>query len=200
MTRVVKNPSGYRSKGRNGVEKAHCFGVYAKQHGWTGKYHLDENTGIVYLFARRGEHETIEIWWTREGKALPRPDLPVYTLGGERIKLLNVSAAAAIAAKSEDDAAERRAATKRVKPKAQRQQGDIIKTTKFVEMDDTELERLLYGRRLRWVNSISGEIEEAIVSGNKIKPKVIRNGHDRVDFLCDEGFRSAYLDQIVSVR
>ena len=227
MTRVVKNPSGYRSKGRDGVEKAQCFGVYAKQHGWTGKYHLDEDTGIVYLFARRGENETIEIWWTREGKALPRPDLPVYTLAGERIKVLNVSAIAAIAAKTPDENRLRKAVKKQkrqlgVGDDKQMTAEDIAALRVSLPFDhessDDELKDVLIGRTITWVNRMSGDTETAEISTDPKHFHVRRNGHDYIDFVRPipqrvlanfgkshmesdtYGFRSVYLDSIVGVE
>jgi hypothetical protein len=201
MARVINNPSGFHSRGRTAREKAAHFGAFAKEHGWTGKWSEDEESGILHLFARRGENETIDIWWIIANGAAHPDMLPIYTLSGEKIKCRNVSAAAAHAAKSEDDANERRAAARRAKPKKHAEhEHKVVKTTKYLEMHDDELERLVLGRKIKWVNSLSGDVEEAVVGGSKIKPRVIRNGHDRLDFLCDEGFRSAYLDQIVSIR
>lgn len=199
MPRVIHNPSGFHSRGRSAREKAAHFGAYVKEHGWTGKWSEDEDTGLLHLFARRGENETIDIWWIIENGAAHPDMLPIYTLSGEKIKCRNVSAAAAMAAKSEDDANERRAAARRTKPKTHKAH-KVVKTTKYLQMRDDELEKLVLGRKIKWVNSISGDLEEAVVGGIKIKPRVVRNGHARLDFLCDEGFRSVYLDQIVSVR
>lgn len=202
MGRIVKNPSGYRSKGRNGVEKAQQFGLHCKEHDWSGKYTLDEATGIVYLFARRGEQETIEIWWSEAGKALP-DKLPVYTLVGERIKLRNVSAAAVRVA-SEPDVDRLRKATR----KARRAAGEPVAVEgsyDFTDMTDDEIEHSLLGRTITWINSLSGQMDSAQVLGRKTL-RVTRDGGEeskpvkaQVHFTDHSGFHAVYLDNIVSV-
>ncbi|QHB37469.1 hypothetical protein SEA_LEOPARD_63 [Mycobacterium phage Leopard] len=215
MARVVKNPSGYRSKGRNGVEKAQQFGLYAKSHGWSGKYHLED--GIVYLFARRGESETIEIWWSEAGKALPE-QLPIYTLAGEKIKLRNVSAAAVRVA-NEPDMSRLRKATRKARrqlenaaPVPEEIDDYIASMTGTLPFDhestDAEIKAALKGRTITWVNRRTGQLDSAIVSDNPKQFKVVRKNKPYVDFVYPVqrtnvietyGFRSVYLDSIVSV-
>lgn len=205
MTRVVKNPSGYRSKGRNGAEKAQQFGLHCKEHDWSGKYHLDEATGIVYLFARRGESETIEIWWSEKGKALP-DKLPVYTLAGERIKLRNVSAAAVKVA-SEPDTSRLTKATRKQRRQLGADAGPVVVqgSYDFSDMTDDEVEQALLGRRITWINSISGQADTAMVEGRKTLRVTRDSGDDtkavkaQVHFTDTSGFHAVYLDNIVSV-
>lgn len=210
---VVKNPSGYRSSGRNAAEKAQQFALHAKAHGWSGKWTLDEESRILHLFARRGESETIEIWWHESGKACPDM-LPVYTLAGERIKLRNVSAAAVRVA-GEPDVQRLKKATKRARRKLTALTGEkpaeevvpIKGQYDFSGMTDEDIFDALAGRTIAWVNSISGQMDAAVVSLSKKQFRVVRNGHDYVNFTqrasrdgrFGDGFRSVYLDNIVSV-
>lgn len=195
MAKVVRNSSGYHSRGRDGVEKAQQFGAYCKEHGWSGDYKLED--GVVHLIARRGENEVIEIWWSEAGKALPRPDLPVYTLAGESVKLLNVSAAAVRVANEPEHTRLREAVRKRRK----RAGGPVapVNSTRFKDMPDDEIEHTLLGKRITWINSISGDVDSAEVLGRKTI-KVYRNGRDQVHFTDEAGFHAVYLDAIVSVR
>ena len=226
MTRIVNNPSGYHSKGRDAGEKAHNFALAIKEHGWSGKWTTDEITGVLHLFARRGENETIDVWWSRGGKALPDM-LPIYTLAGETIKCRNVSAAYAHAANAPDD--------NRLKKAVRRQQrklsnGNSVQnvTAETIaslqcslpfdhESSDEELKDVLIGRTIVWVNRISGETDTAQISTDPKHFKVNRNGHDFISFVNPipqrvlasfgkpnmesdtYGFRSVYLDSIVSV-
>lgn len=227
MARVIKNPSGYHSKGRTAREKASHFGAYAKEHGWTGKWSEDEDTGLLHLFARRGESETIDIWWIIENGAAHPDMLPIYTLAGEKIKCRNVSAIAVIAAKSADENRLKKAVRKQKRQwgiqesgeKVTKEQIELLQTTLPFDHESTDQEVLdaLYGRTITWVNRISGETDSATVGGNTKHCKVIRNGHDQISFVnpipqrvlaqfgkaqmdCDTyGFRAVYLDSIVSV-
>jgi hypothetical protein len=194
----VKNPSGYRSKGRTGMDKARQFAEHCREHEWEVKYSLDEERGVVYLFARRGDIETIEIWWSKEGKALPRPDLPVYTLGGERIKLLNVSAAAVRVA-SEPDVKRLQRAHRKTR-KALGQPVAVTGSYDFSEHTDDEVEHELLGRHITWVNSLSGEFDSAQVAGRKTLKVTSENCKRQIHFTDESGFHAVYLDAIVSVK
>lgn len=219
MSRVIKNPSGYHSRGRTAVEKAVNFGQHAKAHGWTGKQTLDEETGVRHLFARRGESETIDIWWIEDTGAAHPDMLPIYTLAGEKIKCRNVSAVAAIAAKEPDTSRLRKAARK------QRRKFDSPTVLSEEEIDDyivsmqgtlpfdqestdEEIKVALKGRTISWVNRMSGQVNSALVSDNPKHFSVIRNGRDYVNFVYPVqraheyetyGFRAVYLDSIVGV-
>lgn len=198
MPRIIKNPSGYQSKGRNGNEKAQRFGLYCKEHDWQGEYGPDDNlAGVVHLFARRGENETIDIWWSDSGKALPDM-LPIYTMAGERIKLRNVSAAAVRVANEPEPARLGKAVRKR-----RRALGGTPTSVEgsydFKDMADDEIELALLGKAVIWINSISGEVESANVEGRKTI-KVYRNGRDQIHFTDSLGFHAVYLDAIVSVQ
>lgn len=224
MARVIKNPSGYHVRGSTAAEKAEHFGLYVKEHGWKGKWSIDEESGILHLFARRDENETIDIWWLPTGAAHPDM-LPVYSLAGERIKCRNVSAAAALAVKQPDE-------NRRVKAvrKQKRQMGihgeQVTQETIDAlagslpfdhESTDEELKDALIGRTIVWVNRWSGDTDTAEISTDPKHFEVNRNGHDYINFVypipqrvlarfgkehmeCDTyGFRSVYLDSIVRV-
>jgi hypothetical protein len=207
MTRVVKNPSGYTSKGRTAAEKADNFGQYAKQHGWSGKWTGTEEPHTVHLFCRRGESETIDIWWHSNG-SLMLDRLPVYSLAGERIKLRNVSAAAKIVAGQPDTSRLRKAVRK------QRRQLGVVETPEEAaellasvqgslpfdhESTDAEIKAVLLGKGITWINRISGQLNSAVVGG--AKHFAVKNGDcpRQIQFIDDYGFHSVYLDSIVSV-
>ena len=216
MARVIKNASGYVSHGRTAGEKAANFGEWAKQNGWSGT--MNEEDGRLHLFARRGEVETIDIWWFLNG-SLDTSRLPMYTLAGEPIKLRNVSAAAKVAASEPDTSRLRKAARK------QRRQLDGATNVAPEDIDsyiagmqgslpfdhestDEEIKVALKGRTISWINRRSGEVHSATVSDSPKHFKVVRNGHDYIDFVYPVprrtaietyGFRAVYLDSIVSV-
>ena len=220
MTRVVKNPSGYVSHGRTAAEKADNFGKYAKSHGWQGKWSAKEEPHVVHLFCRRGESETIDIWWHANG-SLILDRLPVYTLAGEKIKLRNVSAAAKVVA-AEPDMSRLRKATR--KQRRQMNGDGPVKLSEdeisdYIagmqgslpfdhESTDEELKAVLKGRTVTWVNRFSGQLNSAVVSDNPKQFKVIREPKPQVHFVYPVqrrtmidtfGFRAVYLDSIVSV-
>lgn len=193
----------YQARGRTGPEKAVNFGTYAKQFGWGGKWLFDEGTGETHLHAFRGDNECIDIWWQANG-AVIQTALPIHTLAGEKIKCRNVSAAAAIAAKEPDvtrlqkaHRKQRRAVGGKVEVKA---------TYDFEDMTDDEIEQALLGRTIGWVNTLSGEVDQAEVLGRKTI-KVTRSGlgdeesevKPQVHFTDGSGFHAVYLESIVSV-
>lgn len=195
--RMVKNPSGYTSKGRTPQDKAANFGQYLKPLGWLGKWSTDEETGVVHLFARRGEAETLDIWWQANGACI-QEQLPIYTLAGERIKLRNVSAAAKIAAAEPDTSRLRKAVRKKNRSIENGNPVVVPLTDRFEGMTDDEIEKALLGKTIAWVNSISGELDSAEVLGRKTI-KVYRNGRDQIHFTDYSGFHAVYLNAIVSV-
>lgn len=198
-------------RGRDALRKAEHFGKFAKAYGWSGKWSKDSDTGIVHLFCRRGENETIDIWWQANG-CIEAHMMPVYTLAGERIKCHNVSAAAKIAQNPPNHDRLKKAVRKR-----KRQTGiEYSDPAALVavqgplpfdhESDDAELEAVLHKRTITWVNSISGELDSAFVDADKQFQVIRKNGSeacrgDQIGF-CDPtagGYRAVYLNAIVSV-
>lgn len=193
----------FTSRGRTGPDKAVNFGTYAKGHGWTGKWSQDETTGITHLFCRRGESETVDIWWQPSGGIISEM-LPIYTLAGEKIKCRNVSAAALIVRNEPDTSRLHKAVRKQRKGFGVCEtNGEAHRTDKYIKMADNELEQLLFGATVSWINSISGEVQTAEVGGKRTM-KVIREvesgARDQVHFVDSFGFHAVYLDAIVSVR
>ncbi len=185
----VVNPSGYHSSGRTLAEKATNFGAYVKPYGWAGSWKTAEN-GNVLLTANRGENEFIEIEWFKGGGGTVW-----YTLAGERIKCHNVSGAALIAQNEPDPNRLKRA----VRSRKRSGNTDLIKSEyDFDGLTDREIKDALYKKRITWVNSMSGEPYTAMMTGRR-HFKVVRNGHDYVEFTDDYGFHAVYLDRIVSV-
>lgn len=218
----------FKSKGRTAKDKAVNFGLWCKSHGWEGSWEEDDDTHIVHLSARR-ENETVDVWWQANGACI-QSMLPVYSLAGEKIKLRNVSAAAVRVAGKPEEARVRKAV------RSQRRQLDAASPTHLApdeiegfitslqgtlpfdhESSDDEIMDMLYGRTITWINRQSGQQDSATVGGNTKHFKVIRNGHDYINFVYPIparvlanfgktnmevdtfGFRSVYLDSIVSV-
>lgn len=89
---IVRNPSGYHSKGSTPKDKANNFGKFIKEFGWSGSWQEDPDTGDITLVAKR-DNEKIEAYWNNP---IPWPEV-FYTLGGNRIKCRNISMAAKLA-------------------------------------------------------------------------------------------------------
>jgi hypothetical protein len=217
MARNVKDPSGYHSAGRTLQEKATNFGTFVKQFGWKGNFETDAD-GNVDLTAKRGDNEVITITWYKGGGGEVW-----YTLAGQRIKCNNVSAAAKIAKDDPDPSRFRRAVRKRKTDSAVEEftpemLEDLQGSLPFDhESSDAEIQEVLLGRTLTWINLTTGKVETAEVSDKPKHFSVCRNGHDYVNFVYPiparvlsrwgkdhmesdtYGFRSVYLDRIVSV-
>jgi hypothetical protein len=185
---VVRNPSGYVSAGRTAADKATKFAETIKEYGWTGKWSTDEDSGVTHLFARR-EDETIDIWWLGDGLDLDH--LPVYTLAGERIQLKNVSGAVKIAAGQPEPGR----LVKAVKKQRRQLTGHLPFNG---DTPDDEIEHMLFGKCITWVNSVSGSTDSAIVGGRKTV-RVVRNGKAWIEFIDGNGFHAVYLNAIVAV-
>lgn len=204
MTRVIKNPSGFHSRGKSAEEKARHFGEHVHEYGWAGKWSQDEDTGILHLFARRDENETIDVWWLPTGAAHPDM-LPIYTLAGEKIKCRNVSAIAHLAMKTPDENRLRKAVQKQTRRRTVKPEVEL----NIKEQTDDEIAEQLLGKTITWVNTISGKVDIAMIGDNPRQLRVIRNGHDYIDFVqrprgkderFGDGYRSVYLDSIVKVK
>jgi len=107
--RLVHNPSGYHSSGKDHKEKVHNFCLFIKDFGWTGKWKQDDDAEILHMNATRDDNEKIDIewpdnqWW---------PDV-WYTFAGATIKCRNISHAAKIAQTEPDPERMRRSARRR---------------------------------------------------------------------------------------
>lgn len=106
--RIVKNPSGYHSKGKNPKEKVVNFATFIKEYGWTGSWKEDPETHDITLIAKR-DSELIEVFWNTP---IPWPEV-FYSYGGHQIKCRNVSAAAKIAQGDPDPERMRRVVRRR---------------------------------------------------------------------------------------
>lgn len=214
----------FATRGRTGPDKAVNFATYIKTFGWSGNWSYDENTGFTHLSARRGENETIDIWWPPSGSLLA-DKLPVYKLAGESIRCRNVSAAAQIACEPPDESRLVKAVRRQKRTFDTNENGQVTQETIAAlagtlpfdaESTDEELKDALIGRNVTWVNRHSGETDSAMVSTDPKHFKVTRNGHDYLTFVYPipqrvlanfgkvqdaetYGFRSVYLDSIVSV-
>lgn len=214
MARNVKDPSGYHSSGRTLQEKAANFGTFVKEYGWTGKYTTDSD-GNVDLTMTRGDNEAIAICWYAGGGGLVN-----YTLAGNVLKCNNVSAAAKIAKDKPDPtrfrtAVRKRTATSEYTPDMlDGLQGSLPFDH---ESDDDEIREVLLGKTITWISTFAGSVQTAEVSPKPKHFRVVRNGHDYINFVYPVparvmarfgkehmeadtyGFRSVYLDRIVGV-
>lgn len=213
------NRSGYTSSGKSGYAKADKFTSTVTPHGWLSKITVDEGSGITHAFSRRGENETIDIWW-QPGGGIIGSQPPIYTLAGERIKLKNVSACVSVANSPPDTRRLARTTRKRARrttgvgiglpgaanrgsPGLPEFSASFATTLPFDgDSSDAEVKVALAGRTIEWVNSQSGSLQAATIS--KIN-KIVRNDHDYIDFIDttgrseSNGFHAVYLDRIVSV-
>lgn len=197
MARSVKNPSGYVAKGSSANEKALQFGTHIREFGWAGKFDVDDDN-LVHLTAHRDENETIDVWWEQDGRGkLCLEKLPVYSIGGDKTQCRNVSHAVQICESEADTTRLKRASSRARKAGTT----DIVapKTDRFADMADDEIEKLLLGKSVAWINSLSGGVDTADVLGRKTI-RVVRNGRDYVEFTDKSGFHAVYLDAIVSVK
>ena len=212
----MRNKAAYSSAGKSGIDKANKFAATVRAHGWECQV-LNDGNGQVTAFARRGDQETIKIWWIGEKGAITIDFPPMYTLAGEKIKLLNVSACVKIATQPIDLSRLNKAAKKQRRrsvnvPALQAAADDDLSSPGsetlaglrkaasdalgLCHIDDRRLRARLIDQPIEWVNSISGKTEFGVV--NHIV-EIKRNGNDYVTFTDKEGFHSVYLQQIVNV-
>jgi len=216
--------SGYTSVGKSGMDKANRFLEHVKGYGWEGKVSQHED-GVTHVFARRGDQETIDIWWHGANASIVKGHTPLYVLAGETIRLNNVSAAVSIAQQDADYSRLAKAVKRSTRKHATKMVATTIGTTPISPLSDDEdgsgpttlaasisaargdlgailagpdaaVRKALAKKTIQWVNSQSGLMHTAYV--NKIN-KVVRNGKDYVEFTDSEGFHAVYLDNIVGV-
>lgn len=206
MAKTVKNPSGYHSSGKTIQEKANNFGMFVKEHDWSGGYETLQN-GDVKLTTKRGENEAIEITWFKAGGGVVN-----YTLAGETVKCRNVSAAALIAQKQPDHSKLRKA-VRRKRANIELDEGspivqDVITSMQGAlpfdrESNPAELKIVLKNKQIAWINRLSGQIHTAVVGVNKQFKVNEEKRYITFVEVVPRGFvpcfRSVYLDSIVSV-
>lgn len=176
---------------------------------------------MVHVFARRGEDETIDIYWQPGAGAITAANPPMYRLAGQETKLQNVSACVAIATKEPDMSRLTKGIRKQARRTSRRnialgspvRDGDTsaLPTTEatrniarrsiapgLYSPEDSVVAATVRGRRLEWINSLSGMVETSRVT--KVE-KIMRNGRDQVSFIDKElgCFRAVYIDAIVGV-
>lgn len=212
--RIIKNPSGYHSYGKNPKEKVHNFACFIKDFGWTGKWKEDEDSNILTLNAARGDNERIDIewpatqWW---------PDV-WYTFAGNTVKCRNISHAAKLAQDKPDASIMKRAAHRR-KPRISSTNGSgpaigivgddlpgALATTLPFDKESTagEVAAALKKHRnptIIWVNRISGKVNSAMMRTGRRHNKVMTNKEGKVivQFTDETGFHAVYVESIVGL-
>jgi hypothetical protein len=217
--RIIKNPSGYHSKGRTNKEKAVNFGLFIKEYGWSGKWEEDEETKDVILIAARGQGEQIDIRWYSN---IPLQDV-FYTYAGDSIKCRNVSGVALIAQEPPSQERMRSAARKgrsqlgsRISVAVPSEAGNsgssadeliaVMATTLPFDRESTpeEIKSVLKKRRnptITWINRLSGGVSQDIAKtwSRYLKVEANKDGKVIIHFVGEFGFHSVYLDSVIGV-
>jgi hypothetical protein len=221
------NPSGYHSFGRTHKEKVYNFAVFIKEFGWTGEWHEDEETEMVFLKATRGDSERIDIEYpVNQGW----PDV-YYTFAGNTIKCRNVSMAAKFAQATPDTDKMRRnsrrlskrrtpasglgrsgragiAAPASAEPERNASEDIVaaLATSLPFDKESTVEEVILALKQHRnptiiWVNKISGDVNSAMMRTGKRHNKVTTNKEGKViiQFTDERGFHAVYVESIVGL-
>ena len=192
----VRNPSGYHSKGVTYKDKANNFGIFIKDFGWKGSWTEDSDTGDVTLIAKR-DNERIEVYWNTP---LPWPET-YYTLGNNRIKVRNLSAAAKLAQETPDAARAKRGFRRRVNgialPLASGPATPLLDYLEDAPEDD--IASALVGDSITWLSSLGGEAQTDRILPKQFKVTANKEGRTIIHFCGDFGFHSVYLDAIVNV-
>lgn len=222
--RIIRNPSGYHSKGKTPKEKVVNFASFIKQFDWTGAWRVDPETDILHLNARRGDNERIDIewpatqWW---------PDV-WYSLAGDSIKCRNISAAAKLAQDPPDADRMRRSAQRKRNGKSAslatglarpglangtaepELTGDelIASLTSSVPWDKDSGVRdvalaLMECRNpeVTWVNTLTGVVHTAVIKTGNRNNKITetKDGKVIITFADQYGFHSVYANSVIRV-
>ncbi|AHN84065.1 hypothetical protein GJ25_gp054 [Mycobacterium phage Hawkeye] len=185
----------------------------AEKHGWTHEVKQDHKNDITTLKFERenvkvnpGLVETVEIRW--DGNSCK--ETPVVSFDGQLRYVRNVAAAKRVLEATQEQNGEpfqKRVAAKQGLRKAAPVKRAPSKTRKLPftgESTDDEIKAAALGRKIVWLNSISGQFEEDVVLKDKN-----RNGHyyvshtgekRQLSFVGSYGFRSVKLDAIAAVR
>lgn len=195
MTRGKPN-SGYHSKGATHKDKANNFGKFIKEFGWTGSWKEDQATGDVTLIAKR-DNETIEVYWNIP---VPWPEV-FYSLGGNRIKCRNVSAAAKLAQATPDAERAKRGFRRRpngIAPTLSQEPAKAL-LDYLEDASEDDIASALIGDTITWVSNLGGDPQTDRILPRQFKVTANKQGRTIIHFCGDYGFHSVYLDAIVNI-
>lgn len=178
----------------------------AEKHGWTSEVKKDLKSDNTTLRLTRGD-EWVEVRW--DGNSCK--EMPAVSYQSQLRYVRNVAAAKRVLEADEATNAapfQKRTAAKQGMRKAAPAKRVPAKPSKLVaglnEADDQEVKDLLFGKKIVWLNSISGQFEE-----DRVLPEKNKNGHyyvqhedDRrqVSFVGTYGFRSVKISAIAAIR
>jgi hypothetical protein len=201
-TRVTPAPEG--PAGTKSAAKARAFSADAIKLDWTADFHIrDASMDHIAVVAKRGT-ETIDIEWVSgvfQGTCL-------YSFDGRSVKLNNASAAKKRMARPVEEAAEEvaRASANRIIRKSA--PAPKTRALPFTEASlDQEVIDAVEGRKITWLNSISGEEEHDYVpaprQGKGARPthtKITEGKRGRtLTFVGMGGFHDVLVSSIVAV-
>lgn len=218
--RFIKNPSGYHSSGKTHKEKVYNLGVYVKQFGWVGEWKQPEGDDVLTAEMKRGESETIKIWWPDNQWW---PDV-YYSYAGNETKCRNISQAAKIASEKPNPdklhAAARRKRKGRVGNGIAEAQAsgasnngssadeliaELATTLPFdKESTPEEIKEFFKGKRnptIIWINRISGSVEQDYIKtwSRHLKVNKNKDGKTIIHFVGAHCFHSVYVDSVIGV-
>jgi len=216
---VVKNPSGYHSKGRTNKDKANNFGIFIKEYGWSGKWAEDPETKDITLTATRGNSEQIDIHWYSH---IPLQDV-WYTYAGDSVKCRNVSGVAKIA-QDPPSRARMRSAARKGKSRISSRISTVdlsgasnsgssadeliaaMATTLPFDKESTpdEIKAVIKTHRnptITWINRLSGKMHQDVIKtwSRYLKVDTNKEGKIIIHFVGDFGFHSVYANSVIGV-
>lgn len=187
-------------QGKTAADKAAFIIDFAAKAKWTGTVKKGDDSTTIVL--ERGK-ETVEIRY--DGNSCK--EMPTATYDGQIRQVRNVAAAMRVlgsSAKANADVfvnrTEKKAAMRKAAP-VKRAPGVRARKIPFTAEDSEEdVKGKVLGKRVTWINKISGLMEEDVVAAERN-----RNGHfgirnGQLNFVGNYGFRAVRLDQLVAVR
>jgi hypothetical protein len=185
----------------------------AEDNGWKWQATIKPEPNVLYdngpyrvdmEVERNGEK--ITVWW-EEGRLL---EAPLYSFAGVPTKLRNVSAMLWQMTQKPDPKATQRRMKKAVRVLDGAGASRLVEMIRDLpfdpeELDDRQLLRACYGKKLMWENSISGLVEQDVVQiGINFNAKVYHvthsiSGRRSINFHGQYGFRAVGVDALLRV-
>lgn len=183
--------------------KARAFLLSAQEYGWdVAEFEEDPKIGEFWIMLTNAETgEEIEASWVNGVWQYPC----IYAYDGRELKILNAAAARHRMASGPDVAIRRRSGPEAAGDEPERR-GRVLAYRVPFDVDtasEAEIYTAVYGRKLVWENALSGQIEEARVTGRKhLHIETARTSGRRILSFVDSrvtGFRAVALESLVQV-
>ena len=189
------------------TEKVKAYVAHAKASGWKAKVEHGDD-GLITCVAKR-DNETITVSWMGNRFV----DDARYQAGAYSISLRNIAAAQRKMTETPDDAAKSRTRSvvrrKRVGKLEAANAAEELPVHKRLPFDpetspDEEVFEALYGRRIVWRNSVTGNFDRATIQADRkqkhLKISMPHGTYRVLEFCAQEGmFRAVQLDRILQV-